>query len=74
MQNANCRMQNEWNRIRQSSRMARLAWDRSGATTVEFALLLAAIALPAYWMFQVALGWLVANYQMVTFLNGWPFP
>lgn len=48
--------------------------DEQGATTLEWALLLAAIALPSYWLMQLALNVLVGHYQMMTTLNALPFP
>jgi len=37
-------------------------------------LLLAAIAIPSYWIIRLALAVLVGHYQMMTTLNGLPFP
>jgi Flp pilus assembly pilin Flp len=48
--------------------------DQQGATTLEFALLLGAIAIPSYYIIQTALSALVAHYQMITTLNALPFP
>ncbi len=48
--------------------------DQDGATMVEYALILAAVAIPLLAVFRVALNILVANYQMITFMIGWPFP
>ncbi|MBI1337420.1 MAG: hypothetical protein GC164_10710 [Phycisphaera sp.] len=45
-----------------------------GATTLEWALLLAAIALPSYFILKLALETLTAHYQMMTTLNNLPFP
>lgn len=47
---------------------------QEGATTLEWALLLAAIGLPSYWLIQLALNVLVGHYQMMTTLNALPFP
>lgn len=52
----------------------RLAGDNSGATTLEWALLLGAIALPSYFIIRMALETLVEYYRMMTTLNGLPFP
>lgn len=48
--------------------------DEAGATTLEWALLLAAIALPSYWIIKVALQLLTDHYRMMTTINGLPFP
>ena len=54
---------------------ARSVWaDQSGATMVETALLLAGIGIPSYYLFRLALWILLGHYEMITFLNGWPFP
>ncbi len=48
--------------------------DDAGQATIEWALVLAFIALPMYFIFKVCLNLLVAHYQMVTFLETLPFP
>ncbi len=48
--------------------------DESAATTLEWTLLLAAIALPSWFILELALDLLVGHYQMQTALNGIPFP
>ena len=48
--------------------------DEAGATTLEWTLLVAAIALPGYFVMMFALDLLVAHYQMMTTLNALPFP
>ena len=48
--------------------------DETGATTLEWALLLAAIALPSYWLMQLAMNVLIGHYRMMTTLNALPFP
>lgn len=48
--------------------------EQSGATMLEWALLLAAIGLPSYWIIKLALNTLVAHYQMMTTINSLPFP
>lgn len=45
-----------------------------GATMLEWVLLLAAIVLPSYVIIQLGLRLLFAHYQMVTTINGLPFP
>ena len=52
----------------------RLAGDQSGATTLEWALLLAALAIPSYVIITMALETLLGHYRMMTVLNGLPFP
>jgi hypothetical protein len=48
--------------------------DDRGATTLEWALLLAAIAIPSYWIIKQSLILLTDYYRMMTTLNGLPFP
>ncbi len=48
--------------------------DESGATTLEWTLLLGAIALPSYWIFQTLLSLIFEYYRMMSTLNGLPFP
>jgi len=48
--------------------------DESGATTLEWALLIAAIAIPSAWIMNFALNLLVMHYRMLTTLNSLPFP
>jgi Flp pilus assembly pilin Flp len=45
-----------------------------GATTLEYVLLLAAIALPSYVIVQMGLATLFGHYRMITTINGLPFP
>jgi len=54
--------------------LRRLACNQQGGTTLEWALLLGVIAIPSYYIIQVALSALVAHYQMITTLNALPFP
>jgi hypothetical protein len=56
------------------ARLIRAAGDEDGATTLEYALLLAAIAIPSYWGIKFALAALVGHYQMMTLINSLPFP
>ena len=51
-----------------------LVGDTIAATTLEWALLLAAIALPSYWTIKVALQLLTDHYRMMTTINSLPFP
>jgi Flp pilus assembly pilin Flp len=55
-------------------RLRRLLGDRRGATTLEWALLLAAIALPSWFIIRTALATLVGHYRMMAALNALPFP
>ena len=55
-------------------RRVRAHQDETGATSLEWTLLLAAIALPSYWIIQLALATLVGHYQMMTTINSLPFP
>ena len=52
----------------------RLTHDRTGQMTIEWALVLVAVALPFYYVFRLCLELLVAHFQMLTFLQGLPFP
>ncbi len=54
--------------------VVRLHRDQRGATTLEWALLLAGIGLPAVVIMISALNLLVAHYRMMTLLNSLPFP
>jgi len=54
--------------------LRRLIADQSGATTLEWALLLAAIALPSYYIIRATMSLLVEHYRMITAINGLPFP
>lgn len=54
--------------------LLRVHREQRGATTLEWALLLAAIALPSYAIIRLALAALIGHYQMITMLNGLPFP
>ena len=50
------------------------ASDDSGQVALEWALVLAAVALPMYFIIVVCLNLLVAHYRMVTFMETLPFP
>ena len=52
----------------------RLAVEQAGATTLEWALLLAAIAIPSYFIITTALETLLGHYRMMTTINALPFP
>lgn len=54
--------------------LRRLWADDRGQTTIEYALLIAVIGLPAITMFGMLLAVLAENYRMVTFLELLPFP
>jgi len=48
--------------------------DESGTTTLEWLLLLGAIALPSIYILTMSLGAVVDYYRMMTTLNSLPFP
>jgi hypothetical protein len=48
--------------------------DERGQMTLEWALVLAAFALPMFFVIRTCMEILVAHYQMVTFLITLPFP
>ncbi|MBI1373299.1 MAG: hypothetical protein GC159_11265 [Phycisphaera sp.] len=48
--------------------------DESGATTLEWALLLATIGIPSFYVIRLAMETLVGHYQMMTTVNSLPFP
>jgi len=48
--------------------------DTAGASTVEWALLLAMIGVPSFWLFSVILKAIAELYRMVTFIETLPFP
>lgn len=48
--------------------------DQSGATTLEWALLLAFIAIPSYYVIRLALATLVGHYRLLTTINALPLP
>ena len=54
--------------------IGRLHRAQRGATSLEWTLLLAAIALPSYFIIQLALEALAGHYQLVTTVNSLPFP
>jgi hypothetical protein len=48
--------------------------DIAGASTVEWALLLAMVGVPSFWLFSVILQAVAELYRMVTFVETLPFP
>lgn len=48
--------------------------DESGATTLEWSLLLATVAIPSYALIQLALAYLTDLYRAKAMLNALPFP
>jgi Flp pilus assembly pilin Flp len=52
----------------------RVLADESGATTFEWTLLLAAIAIPSLAIIIMCLDILMAYYEMMTTMNALPFP
>lgn len=52
----------------------RLWTDPCGATSLEWALLLAAVAVPTYWLMAMGIDLMIGYYQMMTTLNALPFP
>lgn len=52
----------------------RILVGRQGATSLEWTLLLAGIAIPSYFILMLALNILVQHYRLVTTLNSLPFP
>jgi hypothetical protein len=57
-----------------TKRQQSLWTDEDGATALEWALLVVVIGLPSYFIMRMALDTLTAHYEMVTMLNGLPFP
>jgi len=58
----------------QSDPIKQLAEDETGATTLEWALLLGAVVLPSFIIIQRLLDTLVSYYGLMTTLNGMPLP
>jgi hypothetical protein len=48
--------------------------NQRGATMLEWTLLLAAIALPSWFIIKMTLSALAGYYRMMTTINGLPFP
>ena len=55
-------------------RIRRLLADRRGALTLEWALVVAAVALPMAAVFQLCLRLLGVMYASMTLMNSMPFP
>lgn len=55
-------------------RARRLADDARGQMTVEWSLVLAAVALPMFFVIKLGTNLLVSHFQMVSFLETLPFP
>lgn len=53
---------------------AGLSGNQGGATTLEWTLLLVAMALPSYLLIKISLDILLAHYRMISFINSLPFP
>jgi hypothetical protein len=54
--------------------IVRLLADTAGGPTMEWALLLGFMALPAYWIIQMLLATLTAYYGLMTTINAMPLP
>ncbi len=54
--------------------MSKLLQQDDAATSLEWALILGAVAIPSYWMSQFALSLLVEHYRMIALLNSLPGP
>ena len=62
-------------RIRSGARRARdLVAAAAGQMTIEWTLVLVTFALPMYFVLMLGMKVLVAQYQMLTFLETLPFP
>jgi len=57
-----------------ASNLVCLSADQAGQTTIEWALIIAAIGLPMLYVFGMLLGILSETYRMVTFVELLPFP
>lgn len=55
-------------------KLVALARDDSGQTTIEYALLIAVVGVPAITVFAWLVTILAENYRMLTFLELLPFP
>ena len=55
-------------------KFARLLRDDRGTTSLEWALLLGAIALPSVYIFTMSLGIIVDYYRMMTQITSLPLP
>lgn len=52
----------------------KLAEDEQGGTTLEWALLLVVVGIPAYYIIMMLLASLTGYYRMMTLINSLPFP
>ncbi len=59
---------------RKYRQLHQLLIDQRGQTMLETTLLLAVIAIPSYLVVRMGVETLIAHYEMVTTLNGLPFP
>ena len=48
--------------------------DQAGQVTIEWTLVMAAVALPMYFVIRVCIELMVAHFRMVTFMETLPFP
>lgn len=48
--------------------------DESGSTTLEYVMLMAAIAIPSVFVMNMVLNLIVENYRLMILLNSLPFP
>lgn len=61
--------------VRKIIAFGRALWeDQGGATTMEMALLIAAVILPAAYIIDLTVSTLVGHYHMITLINSLPFP
>jgi hypothetical protein len=60
--------------LKQSSLAQRLHTDRLGQMTLEWALVLATVAIPMLVVFRICLAILVDKYRMMAMLNSLPCP
>lgn len=66
-----------WNNLCRSllgRSLRRLVCEEKGATTLEWAMLLMAIAIPSVTILAFSLDLLVRHYRMLTAVNSLPFP
>lgn len=54
--------------------LRRFVRDQTGATALEYLLVLGAIAIPSYFIIKIALAMLVDYYRMMATINALPFP
>lgn len=55
-------------------RSRRFYMQDDGQLTIEWTLVLAAIALPMYFVFKVCMSLMAAHFRMVSFMETVPFP